>query len=188
MARREGRAATGISRTGTVNKGFTLIELVVVTLLVGIILFVAAPRVREIIAGDPLETAGRRLAALGGELRAQAVREGVIHHLALDLEERRFFAFRRDTPPEALSRKRENAWPLGEGVRLLQVDSIRKERIFAGEAVISFFPNGFAQPAIIYLERMGERATIFINPVLPGVKVWRRYLSREEVLAGGDGE
>lgn len=187
MARRAGRTATGISPAGIVNRGFTLIELVVVTLLLGIILFVAAPRVREIIAGDPLEIAGRRLAALGGELRAEAVREGKVYHLALDLEDGRFFTFPRDSSPEELSRKREKAWSLGEGVRLVEVDPIRKDKIFTGEAIIRFFPNGYAEPAIIYLERGEERASIFIHPVLPVVKVWRRHRSREEVLTGEDG-
>lgn len=165
---------------GAGNRGYTLIELLVVLLLLGTILFMAAPRLRDIIAGDPLDLAARRLSALGRELRSQAVRDQLDYHLSLDLDQQRFFAYREDTGPEGLAIKREKALSLGEGVRFAKVDAFLSEQIFFGEAIIRFSKEGYAQPALIYLESGSGKMTLLINPILPAIKIWDGHAGRVE--------
>ncbi len=153
------------------NRGYTIIELLVVVLLLGTILFMAAPRLRDIVAGDQLGLAVRKLTYLAGELRAQAVRDQMNYHLSLNLDQQRFFAYREDLNPEELLKKRDEARLLGEGVRFVKVDAFRGEQIFFGEAIINFYKEGYAQPAIIYLELGPRKMTIFINPILPTIRV-----------------
>lgn len=163
------------------NRGYTLLELLLVILLLGIVLFTATPRLRDIIAGDPLSLAVRRLSGLCSELRAQAVSDQRDYYLALDLDEQRFFAYREDLDPEGRSKKREKAWSLGAGVRFAKVDAFSGEQRFFGEVTIRFSREGYAQPALIYLETGPGRTTLFINPLLPAMKVWDRYVDRAEL-------
>ncbi|HET6489034.1 MAG TPA: prepilin-type N-terminal cleavage/methylation domain-containing protein, partial [Syntrophales bacterium] len=70
------------------TKGYTLIEISVVIVLVGVILLMAIPRVRDTITNDRMRSAARHLSGAARELKANAVREQVDHYLHLDLDRR----------------------------------------------------------------------------------------------------
>ena len=60
------------------DRGYTLIELSVVVLLIGMMLLIAVPQVRDTLLSDDLDAAARKLVGVAGELRNDAVREQVL--------------------------------------------------------------------------------------------------------------
>ena len=64
-----------ILKVGSWNKGFTLIELVVVIFLIGIVLSLTYPRIQDALLRDRLKTAARRMIGTIKEIKNNAVRE-----------------------------------------------------------------------------------------------------------------
>lgn len=168
---------------GKRTEGYTLLELLVVIVLLGIVLFSSTPRLRELLAGDDLSLSARRLGELCGELRARAVRDQSDYLLYLDLNDHRYVPYRADSSPEERAKEKEKARSLKGGVELTGVDVFGEEGIFFGDAEIRFAKEGYAQPAIIYLKSKDQEKTLFINPFLPEVKVWDGHMNWKEIMA-----
>lgn len=76
------------TRTSTraTSDGFTLVELTLVVLIVGILMSMALPRL-TILAGERLDSGARRLATLIRYLHDEAALRGTVYRLTLDLDE-----------------------------------------------------------------------------------------------------
>lgn len=76
------------TRTSTraTSEGFTLVELTLVVLIVGILMSMALPRL-TILAGERLDSGARRLATLIRYLHDEAALRGTVYRLTLDLDE-----------------------------------------------------------------------------------------------------
>ncbi|MDP2904880.1 MAG: prepilin-type N-terminal cleavage/methylation domain-containing protein [Candidatus Omnitrophota bacterium] len=72
--------------------GFTLIELLLVVVLVGVLVGVAAPRLRSVAAGYELENFAKDVYYLGMYLQSSAVAERKIYCLSIDIDHRGFAA------------------------------------------------------------------------------------------------
>ena len=70
------------------RNGYTLIEISVVIVLIGVIFLMAIPRVQDTVTGDRMRSAVRNLSGTARELKANAVREQVDYFLHLDLDRR----------------------------------------------------------------------------------------------------
>ena len=70
------------------QRGYTLIEISVVIVLVGVIFLLAIPRVQDTVTNDRMRSAVRNLSGAARDLKASAVREQVDHYLHLDLDRR----------------------------------------------------------------------------------------------------
>lgn len=78
------RTPTATSTRAT-SDGFTLIELTLVVLIVGILLSIVAPRL-SILGGERLDAAARRIAVLISYLHDEAALRGRIYKLSFDLD------------------------------------------------------------------------------------------------------
>jgi len=67
------------------RNGYTLVELALVVFLLGLMLTLAVPRVRENLLSDGLKSTERRLIGAIRQLRADAVREQVDYVLGFGL-------------------------------------------------------------------------------------------------------
>ncbi len=83
-------------RAPRIARGFTLIEVVLVLLLVGVVVGVAAVSLTDGLAGARVRAAGRDLVAALRYTRAQAIVTRKQQALELDVEERSYSAPRRD--------------------------------------------------------------------------------------------
>ena len=173
------------TRTSTTGKptdrGYTLIELALVVLLIGLMLFIAAPRIRDTLANDSLREAVRKIAGAGRELRAEAVRQQVDHVLHLDLNGRAYWTCTADMTPEKQYERRKDAVRLPDDVRIVDISVAGREKKSDGEATVTFFKQGYTQPVVIHLARGDRFFTLFFSPFLNEIKTYERYLEYRDI-------
>jgi general secretion pathway protein H len=170
--------------------GYTFIELTVVMFLIGMMLFLAAPRIRSTLLDDGLESAVRHLVGIARELRNESVREQLDYILHIDLNGGMIWTYAADMTPEKRAERQEGAFKLPVNVRITDVSRIGQEKQKDGEATITFFRKGYVQPAVVHLAREDRFYTIVFQPFLNAVKTYDRYLDfrdHEHMPAPADG-
>lgn len=158
------------------NKGYTLIEMTVVVLLIGVMIGVAVPKVRDTITSDRLKKTARQLIGMSRELRSDAAREQVDYELYLDIDKRRFWKISVDMTSEKREEVKKTAANLPSGVRIRDVQIYGREKKTHGEAVIRFYRKGYMQPSVVHLEYEKRKMTLVFNPFVPAVKMYDDYL------------
>jgi prepilin-type N-terminal cleavage/methylation domain-containing protein len=165
------------------NKGYTLIELAVVVLLIGLMLTFAVPRVRDTLLEDGLKTAARQLTGAVEELRYDAVREQVDYVLQLDLDKKEYWRYSVDMTPEKKNEMKERAVRFPDGIKITDVYHIGEEKKSDGEAQVRFFKQGYTQPTVIHLLKGERYFTLVINPFMAGVEVHEGYVDLEKQVS-----
>jgi general secretion pathway protein H len=159
------------------KKGFTLIELVVVVLLIGLIMVLSVPRLRDAMLTDDLRGTVRRMVGTVRTLRNEAIREQKVYALHFDLESNRLWADSADMTDEERIEAHQKAFQLPKGVRVLDVWRRGKGKEVAGEAVIRFTKKGYMEQSVIHLgAEDGRRFTLIFSPFLRRVKVLEEYI------------
>ncbi|MEJ2038345.1 MAG: prepilin-type N-terminal cleavage/methylation domain-containing protein [Desulfosarcinaceae bacterium] len=159
-------------------KGFTLIELMVVMLLISIFLAVAIPRFDGGFAQDPVKKVTRWMINTTRTLRTDAVRLQKMQSLVVDLNNNRFWVVDETMDEEALAGAAENAYKLPSSIKVMDVEYPQADRVSSGTAEIHFFAAGYADNSIIHFEEEdARRFSILIEPLLPKIKVVEEWLS-----------
>lgn len=158
------------------RKGYTLIEISVVIVLVGVMLLLAVPKVRDTLTGDRMRTAVRNLSGTARELKASAVREQVDYLLHLDLDRGQVWNTRDDMTPDDRTLRRSQARPLPPGVRIADVAFADEGKKNQGEVIIRFFRQGYVQPAAIHLADDDRVMTLVFQPFLSTFEVQDKYV------------
>ena len=158
------------------DRGYTLIEIAVVVVLIGVILLLAVPRVQDTLTSDRMRSAVRNLSGAARELKAEAVREQVDHFLHLDLDRRVVWNTRDDMTAEVRTVRRSRARPLPPGVRIADVALADEGKKNQGEVVIRFFSRGYVQPAAIHLTDDERTMTLIFQPFLSTFEVKDSYV------------
>ena len=153
------------------NRGYTLIELSVVVLLVGMMLLIAVPRVRDTLLNDELRAAVRHLIGATRELRNESVREQVDYILQIDLNEQTFWTYPADTTAEKRAEIRKAASRFPEGIRITGVRHAGEAAKADGEVSIRFFRRGYAEPTVVHVAKDERAFTLVFNPFLQAVTV-----------------
>jgi prepilin-type N-terminal cleavage/methylation domain-containing protein len=170
------------------NRGYTLIELSVVVLLIGVMLLIAVPRVWDTLLNDDLKAVTRRLINSAHELRYESVREQTDYILHIDLTHQAFWSYPADTTAEKHAEFRKGAFSLPEGIRIVDVRQADEVRRTEGEAHIRFFRQGYAVPTVVHLAKDDRAFTLIFNPFLQTVTVYEKYVdfsfNEEEHAAG----
>ena len=148
------------------SKGFTLIELSVVVFLIGLMLLIAVPKVRDTMLSDGLKTTVNHLTGTARELRSDAVRNQVDYVLRLNLDNNLIWAHSADMTPEAREEMKKRAFRLPEEVKITGICLSGKEKITEGEALIRFSRKDYMQPAVVYLAQKDRHFTLVFEPFL----------------------
>ena len=164
-------------------KGYTLIELVVVVVLLGMIFSFAAPKFRDAVLTDDLKSTTRKLIGKIRELRTESIQSHRDQYLNFDLEKNRYWHVSGSTAPEQKTPAPDNAVVNLPGtVRITDIWFKDKGKKIAGETAIRFTKNGYAQQSSIHLESQdGREFTIVVNQFLPEVKVIESYVEFEDM-------
>lgn len=168
-------------RSTSSPKGFTLLELGIVLLLLGLILTLSLPQIRQRIGPQDLPSVIRGLIGTIRYAQSQAATTKQRYRLNLDLRENRYWIsvegnpgkFLREEGPEGKDQ------PLPSAVRFMGFLHPLRGKIQEGLAYIEFSPTGWAEECAIYL-RQGEKEifTLFIHPLGGKVEVLAGYVER----------
>lgn len=166
-----------MSTVGKLNdQGYTLIELSVVVLLIGLMLLMAVPRVRDTLLTDNLKAATRQIVGASRNLRNDAIREQVDYILRIDMSRPGFWSHSADTTAEKLVTVQKAAIRFPKGIRITGVRHAGQSRKTDGVAFIRFFREGYTEPAIIHIEEDERIFTLVFNPFLPTVGVYEEFV------------
>jgi general secretion pathway protein H len=161
-------------------KGFTLIEVMVILIFIGIVLMLTIPRVQTGIVTDDLKASTRKMIGLIRGLKDEAVRDHKTCFLHFDLESDRYWIDSTVMNEEERARAAENAFHLPSGVHVLDVWFRDKGKQMVGQTVIRFSEKGYIQPSVIHLGSEDDRVfTLELSPFLGKVKIYEEYIEFE---------
>lgn len=170
------------------NRGYTLIELSVVVLLIGVMLAIAVPRVRDTLLNDDLKAVTRRLTSSALELRYESVRDQTDYILHIDLSNSAFWSYPADTTAEKRTELRKVAYRLPGGIRIVDVRHAEAAKKTEGEVLVHFFRRGYVEPTVVHLAKEDRSFTVVFNPFLQKMTVYEKYVDfsfNEEERAAG---
>lgn len=132
--------------------GFSLIELVVVCLLIGLFLSLALPSMRSVLYTNPLKSDARKLIGMVKEVRALAARENRAYLMQVDRDHNTFaFEPKNKTAEEEESDTRKEL-VLAEGIEVTKVVQADTEASALNDISIWISPKGYMEELRIRLE------------------------------------
>lgn len=162
------------------KKGFTLIELAVVIVLVGAFLLVAIPKFESITEVN-IKSASRRLSGTIMYLYSEAIFKKTVYKLAFDIDRGEYWIqvldgneFKAPTDDPLLGIKK---LPDGVYFKDIMTQRSRGKSVKGSGEFILFMPTGFVEPAVIHLETEGGvDYTIATKPYTGGTIVLDEYV------------
>lgn len=165
------------STIGNLNKqGFTLVELLLVIVLIGVVLVLAVPSMRDVLTGDNLKKASRQFIGLERKLRGEAIRDQIDYILCLDLPNSAYWVVTSDMTPEKQDEIKKIPKHLPSDIAILDVVGENNKKQSDGEVRIKFGKNNICSPAVIHLAYEEDKMTIVINPFLGVTDVYDKYV------------
>jgi len=157
------------------NKGFTLMELIIVIALIGVTLVFAIPTTREALTVNSLKKTTRLLVGLERQLRSEAVRDQMDYILVLNISDNSYYVMTQDMTPEKLQEVEKKARKLPGGVVIRDVVRQKNKKISQGKVEVKFAKNNTSPPLIIHLAHEDEVMTLVMNPFLGVTALYDRY-------------
>jgi prepilin-type N-terminal cleavage/methylation domain-containing protein len=164
--------------TGENEKGFTLMELIVVCVLIGIMLTLTIPTMRDAVFTDPLRVTSRRVIGLVGGVRELSARTQKPHLLYISQLENRIW-FKEDTSREEEENeeadlKKDLLFP--EGVSLTEVWIGGGGSVFEEQLAVWISPQGYMNRMMIQLQDDdGESLTIQFHTFLETASILEEF-------------
>ena len=161
------------------NNGFTLIEILVVMVLLGSILFIAVPKFQNL-ADVNLKSTSRSISGTIKYLYNEAVFKKNIYKLAFDLDNQEYWVeymedgqFVESLDP-VLRRKRV---PDGIAIDDIFTERFPEKTETGNESYLLFLPTGFVDYGVIHISSSDEDVyTIETKPYTGGTKIFDEYI------------
>ena len=160
------------------GRGFTLIELMVVMLLISIVLAITLPKFGGGAFQDPVKKLSRWMINTVKTLRSAAIQQQKTQGLVIDLSNRRMWLVNDAMDEEAMQAAASNkALTLPDAIRYMDVQFPQQERMTTGTTEVRFYPAGYSDQVLIHLETDNdEKVTYLVEPLLPKVKIFDEWI------------
>ena len=152
--------------------GFTLIELIVVCAIIGALLTLAVPSLRNTLISNPLKASTRQIIGFVSGLREKAERHGTPFLLHIDTLENKLWYQEDSGEEEKEALKEKDQTP---GVSVILPETVQIGEVWTGgeapvseaEVVIWISPKGLMNPTMIQLQDdNGDELTVRFFPFL----------------------
>ena len=160
------------------SKGFTLIELIVVIVIMSVLLVFTVPRMSGFIFQDDTDQIVRWLVIKGRALRNGAVEQQKDYFLNIDIDNSKLWVTDEtiDTE-EAMEKAYKNSFSLPETVVIRDVVYPGAGKALQGSVAISFHKQGYADQAIIHIRDDDDRnVSLMVEAFLPSVRWVEEYV------------
>ena len=161
---------------GTNEKGFTLIELMIVIVIIGITLGYVGPRMFSGVFATNMDRAARDITAMIQLARSSAVTQHKTYFIRFDMDNEKISMY---PMPESAGKEPEmlRERPMADGVALRSVKSPYQSEKDRGEVDLKVTAEGVVEQGVIYLEgALGRIYTLVIKPFSGTLKVYDRYV------------
>ena len=163
------------------SRGFTLIEILVVMVLISLVTAFTLPSIRTSLFSDQLKATARRLVGFVTEVSQSAVSGQSEYRISFDLEENRVWA----TPGAAKNKQEEEVKAINlivpESVRIVDVVSVDGDKNAQGTAELYLSKKGYVNKTAIHLRSDdGRDMTIVLSPFLGVTRIFDSYVDLED--------
>lgn len=159
------------------SRGFTLIELMVVMLLISIVLAVAIPRFDGGAFEDPVKKLSRWMINTVRTVRSAAIQKQKVQGLIVDVDNNRLWVVDDDMSEEAVAAASDKGMKLPDTIKIVDVQFPHQDSVTSGTTQIRFYPAGYSDQVLIHLETdHAERFTYLVEPLLPKVKFIEKWI------------
>ena len=157
-------------------KGYTLIELIVVLVLLGLMFGLVIPKFRQAILSDSLNATSLRIIGLVENLREKAISDQVSYLLHLDIREGKVWAFASTASEEEQEQARARSYQLPLDVNIEDVWSWSSGKLY-DETTIQFSRKGYIEQSMIHLQSEdGRQLSLELTPFLGSIKIHDGYV------------
>ena len=158
------------------KSGYTLIELIVVIILLGLMFGLVVPKFRQAVLSDSLDATSLRIIGLIENLRERAVSDQISYVLHFDIRGRELWAFASDATAEEQETARERAYQLPADVKIEDIWSWSRGKIY-DDATIQFSKKGYIEQSMIHLQSEdGRQLSLELTPFLGSIKIHKGYV------------
>ncbi|MEW6262533.1 MAG: hypothetical protein AB1641_05595 [Thermodesulfobacteriota bacterium] len=160
--------------------GFTLAELTVMVVILGLLLSLTLPRLFDLTETERLRTSARLLAGQALEAHSQAAASSRPWFLCLDLTRKRSWLDTARPGSETESAPVPRYLSLPSGVSFKDAIHPGLGLVRTGRLAFGFWPQGGGEPGAIHLTTEdGQDLTIFLRPYLGRTEIKDGYLREE---------
>ncbi len=171
------------------NRGFTLLELIVVMVLIALTTSLALPQVANFLYADHLKASVRKLVGLIAR-SSQLAQERQAPHLLKYIERERRFVLEPEKRSETNGRigrnpgtgkeRKDGELRLADSITVRDVWSLYGGLKPGGEMVVRFNGSGYVEPTVIHLREEGRKDfSLVLSPFLGSVQVMDGYVDPE---------
>jgi prepilin-type N-terminal cleavage/methylation domain-containing protein len=158
------------------TRGYTLLELIVVIVLLGLIFGLTVPKFREALLTDSLGATTLRFIGLVQDLREQAIRSQEPYKLHIDIRTNKIWSFASSASEEEQEKARKRAYTLPPDVKIQDIWSWTGGKLY-DEAVIRFSKKGYVEQSVIHLKSEDDRElSLELYPFLGTIKIHDGYV------------
>lgn len=170
------------------EKGFTMIELLVVMVLISLVTAFTIPSIRTSLFSDQLKATARRLVGLVVEVSQDAVGSQSEYLLNFDLENNLVWATRGATRSESSDTDATGVagkkLEVPESVRIVDITSFHGGKESQGTSTLYFSKKGYIDKTAIHLRDDGGRdMTIILSPFMGAARIFDSYVDLEDERA-----
>jgi general secretion pathway protein H len=164
-----------MSKLGT-QIGFTLIEIAVVILLIGITLLFAIPRLPDSPLTDPTKKTSRWIILKVQGLKEQAIREQKQFALHVGIDTNRLWVTDESMSEEEKQNAQKNGYQLPGDINIMDVLYPDASIASSGQVDLLFYKKGYSDQAMLHLDDGKTKFSLQIEPFLSNVKYYDGYV------------